>query len=221
MVPARISVRDRTEIALGYRHGLVGNCKGLLDDGLGGEPPGARRVDRGQPKLLAHVHPAIEAEGDIERVEDEVACAGMEIAEFGRKPDGEAGTQQPAQMGDAQADGWRDAAHAFGEMPYRQPLLEELGAVRYQQLDAVGERRLGVHGAVAIECTGDGQIEGRGIEIGEAGEVLEERPARNPGDGRDRSGGRLDIAGLDKVQGRLDQSLASPQAANDAAILRT
>ena len=37
---------------LGHRHGLVGNCKGLLDNGLGGEPPGARCMHRRQAELI-------------------------------------------------------------------------------------------------------------------------------------------------------------------------
>ena len=65
---------------LGHRHGLTGNGERLQDDGLGSEPPGPRCVDRRQAKLLAHVHPAVESESDIERVEDKIARAGIEIA---------------------------------------------------------------------------------------------------------------------------------------------
>ena len=79
----------------------------------------------------------------------------------------------------------------------------------------------GVDRAVAIERAADRQIEGRGVEIREAGEVLEQRPAGHAGDGGDGCRGRLDVAGLDQVQRRLDQSLAGSQAAHDAAILRT
>ena len=58
---------------LGHRHGLYGNGERLQHDGLGGEAPGARRMDRRQAKLLAHVHPAVETESEIERVEHEIA----------------------------------------------------------------------------------------------------------------------------------------------------
>ena len=51
--------------------------------------------------------------------------------------------------------------------------------------------------------------------------MLEERAAGNAGDGGDGGRGRLDVAGLDEVQRRLDQGLAGPQTAHDAAILRT
>ena len=157
----------------------------------------------------------------IERVEHEVAGAGLEIAELGREPDGQARPQQPAQLGDAQADRRRHAAHAFGEVPHRQPLLEELGAIRHQQLDAIGQRRRSVDGTVDVESAADGQIEGRCIEIGQAGEVLEERPAGHAGDGGDCRRSRLDVAGLDEIQRRLDQGLSGSQTAHDAAVLRT
>ena len=79
----------------------------------------------------------------------------------------------------------------------------------------------GVHRPVAVERPADRQVESSGVEIGEAGEVLEQRPARHAGDGGDGCRGRLDVAGLDQVQRRLDESLAGSQTADDAAILRT
>jgi hypothetical protein len=174
-----------------------------------------------QAKLLAHVHPAVETEGEVERVEHQVARAGIEIAELGREPHGEALAQKLAQLRDTEADRRRYAAHALGEVPHRQPLLEELGAVRHQKLDAVGQRRRGVDRAVAIEGAADREIERRRVEVGQAGEVLEQCAAGNAGNGRDGCRSRLDIAGLDQVQSRLDESLARPQAAHDAAVLRT
>src|SRR6185312_14079625 len=74
----------------GHRHGLCGKGKRLENDRLCGEAPGARRMDRRETKLLAHVHPTVEPEGDIERIEDEVARGGIEIAELGGDPGGEA-----------------------------------------------------------------------------------------------------------------------------------
>ena len=146
-------------------------------------------------------------------------AAGIEIGEFGREPRREALAQQLAQLGDAEADRRRDRAHALGEVPHRQPFLEQLGAVRHQQLDAARQRRLAVHRADAIEGAADREIERGGVEVGKIGEMLEERPAGDAGDGG--NGGRrgLDIACLDKIKGRLDQRLARPQTANDAAIL--
>jgi hypothetical protein len=106
-------------------------------------------------------------------------------------------------------------------VPHRQPLLEELGAVRHQKLDAVGQRRRGVDRAIAIERAADREIERRRVEVGETGEMLEQRPARHASNRRDGCRGRLDIAGLDQVERRLDESLACAQASNDAAVLRT
>ena len=146
---------------------------------------------------------------------------GIEIAELGGEPRRQPLAQELAQLGDAEADGRRHRAHALGEVPHRQPFLEQLGAVRNQELDAVGQRRLGVDRAAAIEGAAHREIEGRGIEIGEAGEVLEQRAAGNARDGRDGRRGRLDIACLDQIQGRLDKRLARPQATHDAAVLRT
>jgi hypothetical protein len=121
----------------------------------------------------------------------------------------------------AQAHGRGDGAHALGEVPYRQPLLEQLGAIGNQELDAIGERRLGIDRPAAVEGPAHREIEGRGIEIGEAGEVLEQRAARDAGDGGNGRRGRLDVARLDEVQSSLDKGLAGPQATNDAAIQRT
>ena len=146
--------------------------------------------------------------------------AGIEIAELGREPGREALAQQPAQLGDAEADGRRDGAHALGEVPYRQPLLEQLGAVRDQQVDAVRQRRTGIDRTGAVEGAADREIEGGGVEIGEVGEMLEQRAAGNAGDGGDGGGRRLDVARLDEIQSGLDQGLAGPQAAHDPAVLR-
>src|SRR5713101_508667 len=136
---------------LGHRHGLVGNGERLQDNRLGGEAPGTRRVDRRQAQLLAHIHPAIESERDIERVENEIARTGIEIAELGREPDGQALAQKLAELGDAQTNRRRDAADALGEVPYRQPFLEQLSAVGDQQIDAIGKRRSAVDRTVALE----------------------------------------------------------------------
>src|SRR5580693_887283 len=206
---------------LGHRLGLVGNGERLQNDGLGGEAPGARRVDRRQAKLLAHVHPAIEAERDIERVEDEIARARVEVAELGREPTRQALAQQPAELSNAQAHGRGDAAHAFGEVPYRQPFLEQLRAVGHQKLDAIGEWCCGIHRAVEVEGTAHSQVERSGVEIGQAGEVLEERAARHTGDGGDGGRGWFNVTGLNEVQRRLDKRLPGSQTAYDAAILRT
>jgi len=51
--------------------------------------------------------------------------------------------------------------------------------------------------------------------------MLEQRPAGDAGDGGDRRGGRLDVAGLNQIERRLDQRLAGAEPANNAAILRT
>ena len=40
--------------------------------------------------------------------------------------------------------------------------------------------------------------------------MLEQRPARNAGDGGDGGGCRLDVAGLNQIEGRLDEALAGP-----------
>src|SRR5471030_2611464 len=49
--------------------------------------------------------------------------------------------QNLSQLGDAETNSPRHAAHAFGEVPYRKPLFEQFGAVRHQEIDAVAERR--------------------------------------------------------------------------------
>ena len=126
--------------------------------------------------------------------------AGIEIAELGREPHGEALAQELAQLRDAEADGRRHAAHALGEVPHRQPFLEELGAVRHQKLDAIGKRRRGIHRTVAVEGAADREIESRGVEVSQAGEMLEQGPAGHAGDGGDGCRSGLDIAGLDQVQ---------------------
>src|ERR1700704_1540028 len=178
-------------------------------------------MDRRQAKLLAHVHPAVETESHIERVEHEITRARVEVAELGREPNRQALAQQPAELSNAQADGRRDAAHTFGEVPYRQPLLEQLCTVRHQKLDAIGEGCGGIHRTVEVEGTAHRQVERSSVEIGEAGEVLEERATGHTGDGGDGGRGRLDITGLDEVQSRLNERLAGSQTAHDAAILRT
>ena len=94
-------------------------------------------MDRRQPQLLAHVHPAVEAECEVERVEHEIARGRIEIAEFSREPGREARPQELAQLHDAETDGRRHRAHALGEVPYRQPLLEQFGPVGDQKVDAV------------------------------------------------------------------------------------
>jgi len=50
-------------------------------------------------------------------------------------------------------------------------------------LDAIGERRLDIDRPAAIEGATHREIEGRGIEVGEAGEVLKQRAAGHAGDG--------------------------------------
>jgi hypothetical protein len=54
----------------------------------------------------------------------------------------------------------------------------------------------------------------------ESGKMLEQCAAGDAGNGRDGCRSRLDIAGLDQVQSRLDESLARTQAPHDAAVLR-
>ena len=71
------------------------------------------------------------------------------------------------------------------------------------------------------EGTAHRQVERSSVEIGKAGEVLEERAAGHAGDGRDGGRGRLDVTGLDEVQSRLNERLAGSQTAHDTAILRT
>ena len=48
--------------------------------------------------------------------------------------------------------------------------------------------------------------------------MLEERPAREAGDGCNGTGRRLGIARLDKVQGRPDQGLTNSLALYDALV---
>src|SRR4029453_6230755 len=134
-------------------------------------------------ELLAHVHPAVEAEGEVERIEHQIARAGVEVAYIGREPNGEALAQELAQMRNTEADGRRHAAHALGEVPHRQPFLEELSAVRHQKLDAVGKRRRRIDRTVAVERAADREIESRSVEIGQAGEMLEQGPAGDAGNG--------------------------------------
>ena len=57
--------------------------------------------------------------------------------------------------------------------------------------------------------------------VGQAREVLEKRPAGHAGDGGDRGRRWLDIAGLDQVQGGLNERLPRAQAPHDAPVLRT
>jgi hypothetical protein len=58
-------------------------------------------------------------------------------------------------------------------VPHRQPLLEELGAVRHQELDTVGQRRRRIDRPIAIEGALDREREGCRVEVGEAGEMLD------------------------------------------------
>ena len=73
--------------------------------------------------------------------------------------------------------------HAW-EVPYRQPFLEELRPIRNQKRNSAGERRRAVDLTVGPEGPADGEIEGCSIEVGKTDEMLEERPARMTGDGR-------------------------------------
>ncbi len=202
------------------RNGLYRSGERLQDDGLCREAPGARRMGRRQSKLLAHVHPAIEPESEIERVEHESVRCRLEIAEFGREPRGKALAQQLAQLSDTEADCRHGGAHALGEVPYREPFLEQFRAIRDQKVDAVRQRRAAVDRTRAVEGSAHRKIEGRGVEIGKAGEMLEECAAGNTGYGRDCGGRRLDVACLDEVQGRLDQRMASAKPTHDTAVLR-
>ena len=153
--------------------------------------------------------------------EHQIVRSGIEIVELSCKPACQALTQELAQLGDTEADGRRHRTHALGEVPHRQPLFEQLGAVGNQELDAIGQRRLGIDRPAAIEGPAHREIEGRGIEVGEAGEMLEQRAAGDARDGGNGRRGRLDIACLDEIQCGLDQGLAGSQATNDAAIERT
>ena len=64
-----------------------------------------------------------------------------QIGELRREPRRKALAQDLAQFGNAETDGGRHAAHALGEAPHRQPLLEQLRAVGNQMLDAAEQRR--------------------------------------------------------------------------------
>ena len=123
-------------------------------------------------------------------------------------------------MHDAETDGRRHRAHALGEVPHRQPLLEQFGAIGDQQVDAIGQGRGSVDRRTAVEGAADREVEGSGVEIGKIGEVLEQRPARNAGDGGDGRGSRLDVTRLNQIQSRLDEALASPQTSDDTTVLR-
>jgi hypothetical protein len=169
-------------------------------------------MDRRQPQLLAHVHPAVEAEGDIERIEHQIREPRIEIAELGREPRPPAARAAACADAGRPADRRRDRAHALGEVPHRQPFLEQLGAVRTRRSMRLDSGARSSTGRVD-RTPAHRQIEGRGIEIGEAGEVLEQRAAGNAGNGGDRGRGRFDVAGLDEIERRLDQRLTRPQAA--------
>jgi hypothetical protein len=86
-------------------------------------------VHRRQTLSLAHIHPAIETEGAIERIERMIACDRIERVEFNGKPRGNSLAQYAAQMRQTGANGRRRASDAFREVPDRQPFLEELSAV--------------------------------------------------------------------------------------------
>src|SRR3954464_9461038 len=118
----------------------------------------------------------------------------MEIVELGRKPGGEPLAQQPAQLLDAEANRRRHRAHALGEVPHRQPFLEQLGAVGDKELDAACQRCLGLYRTGAVEGAADREVEGGGIELGEAGEVLEQGAGRKARDGAGGARGGLDAA---------------------------
>src|SRR6185312_4525780 len=124
-----------------------------------------------------------EPEGDVERIEDEVARGGIEIAELGGEPSGEALTQELAQLGDTQPHGRRDAADPLGEMPYRQPYLEQLRPVGHQKLNAARQGRRHIDWPVGLEGPTDRKVEGCCVEIGEIGEVLKQGAARDAGNG--------------------------------------
>lgn len=144
----------------------------------------------------------------------------IERVELNGKPRSDSLAQNTAKMRQTGANGRRRAPDALGEVPYRQPFLEELSTIRNQKRNAAAERRGAVHLPVRPEGAAHRELEGGGIEIGELDEMLEEGPARKPGDGCDGTGRRLDIAGLDEIQGRLDQGLTNSLASYDALVLR-
>src|SRR5690606_18681699 len=113
----------------------------LLHDRLGVETPGPRCVHGRQTLPLAHVHPAVETEGTIERIERVIAGHGIKCVEFGGEPYGDPLPQNPAEMGYADADVRSRAAYPLGELPYWQPFLEKLRAIRDQKSDAAAKRR--------------------------------------------------------------------------------
>lgn len=149
-----------------------------------------------------------------------IARDRIERVQFNSKPRGDSIAQNTTEMREAGANGRRRAADALGEVPYRQPFLEELSTIRNQKCNAAGERRRAVHLPVRPEGAAHGEFEGGGIEVGQMDEMLEEGPARKAGDGRNGTGRWLDIARLDEIQGRLDQGLTNSLASHDAFVSR-